>query len=377
MLAGRAAARFWQPSGNHRSDSVAIRKRTDTKGKPWQVIWRERDRAQRSRSFATKREALAFEADIVAAKARGQSTPARASKVTVAEWLERWFTTYGHEWAQTTRRQRAYMCDRWMTPYIGDERLGDLNVRTVRDFRARILDAGSTPKNANSVLRILSAALGAAVDEELMPGNPCRSVRNMPVVKQRPRALEPVEVERIRFGMPTDRDRLIVSVMAYAGVRPAEVCGLRWSDVRGSVLIVERSVQLGQIVSTKTTRARTIEVSDVLAAELEPHRADHDNMVVTGDRGGLLDWHNWTSRVWRPVVRALGISAVPYDLRHTAASLWLHEGRSLAWVSDALGHSSQTTTLDHYSHMYRESQLATRQTMSEAIHAARTELAGR
>lgn len=376
MCAGHAGTHSWQTSGSQNGASVAIRKRTDTKTKPWQVTWRERDRTQRSRSFATRREAQAFEAEIVAAKARGVAGPVGPSKVRVTEWLERWFTTYGHEWARTTKRQRAYLCDKWVLPFIGDERLGALTVATLRDYRARILDAGSTAKNANGVMRVLSAALGAAVDEELIPTNPCRSVRSLPVKRTRPRALEPVEVERIRAAMPTDRDRLVVSIMAYSGVRPAEVCGLTWEHVRPDVLIVEQSVQMGEIVSTKTSRPRTIQISDILADELEANRRS-TGMVIAGDRGGLLDWHNWTGRIWRPIVRELGISAVPYDLRHTAASMWLHEGRSLAWVSKALGHSSQTTTLDHYSHVYDEAQLATRLTMSDAIRAARAELAGR
>ena len=377
MSGGRASGAFWQTSGSQKGGRVAIRKRTDTKAKPWQVTWRERDRSQRSRSFATKRDAQVFEAEIIAAKARGHATPVGPSKVKVSDWLERWFTTYGHEWARTTKRQRAYLCDKWVAPYLGDEHLGQLSVAMIRDYRSRILADGSTAKNANSVMSVLSAAIGAAVNEELLTTNPCRSLRGLPVMRTRPRALEPIEVERIRAAMPTDRDRLVVSIMAYSGVRPAEVCGLTWAHVRPDVLIVEQSVQMGKIVGTKTSRPRTIQISDVLADELNVLRGDAANMVVPNDRGGLLSWHNWATRVWRPVVRQLGINAVPYDLRHTAASLWLHEGRSLAWVSKALGHSSQTTTLDHYSHVYDEVQLATRQPVAESIRAARAEIAAR
>jgi integrase len=374
MVTGQGGGPFWQQSGNIGGGHVAITKRTDTSRKPWKVSWRERDGRQRSRSFGTKREAQAFHADITRSKALGLSTPLGPSKVRVADWLERWFTTYGREWAATTRRQRAYLCDKWVLPYIGDERLGHLSVAAIRDYRSRILDDGSTAKNANKVVRVLSSALTAAVDEELLPSNPCASLRSLPTHRTRTRALEPIQVERIRDVLDDERDRRVVSIMAYAGLRPAEVCGLTWAHVRHGVLIVEQSVQFGQIVSTKTNRWRTVEVSDMLADELEPYRGDDAAMVVLGDRGGLLDWHNWSSRQWRPVVRRLGIDCVPYDLRHTAASLWLHEGRSLAWVSKALGHSSQTTTLDHYSHVYDEAQLATGQPVSEAIRTARAAL---
>lgn len=350
---------------------MAIRKRTDTKRNPWQVTWRERDRSQRSRSFATRREAQAFEAEIIGSRSRGLSTPPRASRVTVGEWLPRWFAAYSAEWAATTLRQRAYECDKWIAPYLGAVRLGDLSTRAIRDYRARILEDGCTPAHANGIMRILSAALGAAASEDLLPANPCLGVRSLPSVKSRARALTPDEVEAIRAELEPGRDQLIVAVMAYAGLRPAEVCGLAWRHVAPGLLHVEQSVQFGQIVSTKTRRPRSVPLLDVLADDLEAMRGPSDAMVAPGDRGGLLDWHNWSGRVFRPVVRRLGLEVVPYDLRHTFASLALHEGRSLAWVSRALGHASQTTTLDHYSHMYEDAQVSTGVPMVEAIRAAR------
>lgn len=353
---------------------MAITKRKDTSTRPYKVSWREPDGRQRSKSFRTKREAQQFHAQVVQAKAIGAAGPAEPSRITLAEWLERWFSTYTPEWAATTSRHRAYICDKWVMPYIGGYRLGQLTTSAIRDYRARILKEGSTEKNANAVMRVLSAALGAAVEAELLQANPCGSVRNLRVPRPQPRALTPLQVEQIRAGLPTDRDRLVVSLMAYAGLRPGEVCGLRWDHIRDHIILVEQSAQYGKIIATKTGRSRAIAISDVLADDLAA--ADRAAEYVTaGDKGGILDWHNWSSRAWRPVVRALNVSAVPYDLRHTFASLALHEGRSLAWVAAAMGHANQTTTLDHYSHMYQEAQLATGLPMSDAIRAARAELA--
>ena len=39
---------------------------------------------------------------------------------------------------------------------------------------------------------------------------------------------------------------------------------------------------------------------------------------------------------------------VPYDLRHTFASLLLSSNAPLLYVSRQLGHAKATTTLDHY-----------------------------
>jgi len=348
---------------------VSIHKRTNGKGASYMVSWREGSR-QRTKTFRTMREARAWQAQVDQAKARGASGPALPSKMTLDEWLERWVTQRAPEWAKTTARQRGYMLDRWVSPYLGHRPLASLDKPTLRSWRTEVADASSA-NNANASMRVLSAALGAAVDDEQLQVNPCHGIRSLPVKRQRPQALTPEVVERIRDALPSDRDRLVVSLMAYCGLRPAEVCGLQWRHVGDGVLLVEQSVQIGEVVSTKTGAARTVEVTELVQEELAAMRGDPQAFVTPGERGGPLAWPNWNRRVWRPAVRALGYSAVPYDCRHTAASLWLHEGRSLAWVSRALGHANQMTTLSHYSHAYDEARLATAVPMHQAILDAR------
>lgn len=349
---------------------MSIHKRANGKGSTYMVSWRDGSR-QRTKTFPTLRQAKAWQAEVDQAKARGASGPALPTKITLNDWLERWVVERSPEWAKTTARQRAYMLDKWIAPHLGHKPLAMIDKPTIRTWRHEVAEATS-PNNANAATRVLSAALGAAVDDELLPINPCHGIRSLPTRRQRPQAHTPETIEHIRDFMPTDRDSAIVSIMAYCGLRPAEVCGLQWQHVGNGLLLVEQSVQLGEIVGTKTGKSRTVEVVEPVMVELEALRGEPTAFVAPGDRGGPLNWHNWVSRVWRPVVTLLGISAVPYDCRHTAASLWLHEGQSLAWVSKALGHASQMTTLSHYSHAYEQARLTTAEPMVDAIRRARS-----
>lgn len=53
------------------------------------------------------------------------------------------------------------------------------------------------------------------------------------------------------------RDAALLSVLAYAGLRPGEALGLHWGDMRERTLLVERAVSLGQEKETKrASRAR-------------------------------------------------------------------------------------------------------------------------
>ena len=55
--------------------------------------------------------------------------------------------------------------------------------------------------------------------------------------------------------------------------------------------------------------------------------------------------------MFAPAAEAAGVvGARPYDLRHSAASLWLHEGRTIVEVATWMGHSGQMA-LSTYLHV--------------------------
>jgi integrase len=209
-----------------------------------------------------------------------------------------------------------------------------------------------------------------------VPANPCQGIRRLKVDVARPRALTPLDVERIREQMPTPRDRVLVSLLAYSGQRPEEALPLRWSDL-GRAIAVSRTFTHGELRErTKTRRIRSVEIVAPLAADLDalrPRAFGADELVFPSPTGLLLDLHNWRERVWKPAAKAAGVKAVPYDLRHTYVSLLIHEGRSVPYVAAMAGHSPRVC-LERYAHLFGEAQLATSQTMVEAIEAARSAL---
>ena len=62
--------------------------------------------------------------------------------------------------------------------------------------------------------------------------------------------------------------------------------------------------------------------------------------------------------------------ARPYDLRHSFASLLLHEGRSVIYVARQLGHDARLT-LSRYGHVIDELDDQPRLPAEAAIRAAR------
>ena len=70
-------------------------------------------------------------------------------------------------------------------------------------------------------------------------------------------------------------------------------------------------------------------------------------------------------------MKAAGLDrARPYDLRHSFASLLLHEGRSVIYVARQLGHDARLT-LTRYGHVIDELEDPPRTGAEAAIRAAR------
>jgi hypothetical protein len=119
------------------------------------------------------------------------------------------------------------------------------------------------------------------------------------------------------------RDATIISVLAYAGLAPGEVCRLRWRDVyAGRLDAGDRSVRLER----------------GLAEDLERWRATFDkapgrNALVfpgaDGDHWAPGEWTAWREAVCPPLAAAHGVPTLePGVLRHFFAAMRLERGAS-------------------------------------------------
>jgi integrase len=170
-------------------------------------------------------------------------------------------------------------------------------------------------------------------------------------------------------------------VLAYAGLRPQEALALQWGHVRARTLLIEQALVDGELKGQKTGRPpRTVDLLPSLARDLAEWRLasgrpGSDAYVFPAAGGGPWrdhDWRNWHKRVYVPAAIAAGVDAPrPYDLRHSFASLLIHEGRySIVDIAAQLGHEA-TMTLSTYAHVVAELRDAPRMGAEDHIRAAR------
>jgi integrase len=226
-----------------------------------------------------------------------------------------------------------------------------------------------------------SALCREAVTWGRIQTNPVKPVRRRAVVRKRvvqPPA--PESVERVRRQLKKPRDQALVSLLAYAGLRPGEALGLRWADIGERTILVERAISHGAEKSTKTRATRSVRMVKPLKSELanlrmRNGRPGDDELVFPAHDGELWhedDWRNWRRRIFEPAAERAWLGRVrPYDLRHSFVSLLIAEGRSIVEVARQAGHSA-TMALDTYGHVFDE--LDTERISAEqAIRKARAE----
>lgn len=350
--------------------------------KPWRVSWVER-RRHRTRRFATKREAQMFVAEVL----RGAAARS-AERITLDGWMKHWLLNHGLAWEPRTRHDRASYIDRFISPHLGHLRLGEIGRADVREWRGNLVRGGTTVYVADRAVTVLSAALGAAVDDDLVVLNPCHGLKRLPRPANRRRPALLTEVEAVRRKIGARDARLVISLMAYAGLRPSEVRALRWEDVREHSLVVRAAIREGGgEKGTKTGSIRSIPIIEPLRDDIERLRDELAEARPLGVADTLPavdaaptrpvvvvpipDWRNWTRRVWRPARIRAGTDITPYSLRHTFASLLIAEGRNPWQVAALMGHSTPQMVITCYGHLFAEAELAAPQRMEDAAVAAR------
>lgn len=360
-----------------------IEKRTLAGGrKQYRVRWREggRGSTKRVKAFDRYEDATRFETDIRRRKQLGELVPHEQSKATLDEFAREWWARYAStELARKTQERYASLWDVHVLPRLGAVQLRQLTPSVIAEFQSELRGAGVGEPTIRKTLALLQAICREAVTWGRLASNPVKPVRKRAVVRQRAvRPLTPAAVERLRRHLPTERDRALVSVLAYAGLRPGEALALTWGTIQERTILVEQALAYGEVKETKTRATRTVRMlaplrTELSALRIRAGRPRDDEFVFPAHDGGPWDdddWRNWRRRVFAPAATAAGCDLRPYDLRHAFVSLLIAEGRSIVEVARQAGHSA-TMTLDTYGHVFDELDDAERINPEEAIRTAR------
>lgn len=144
--------------------------------------------------------------------------------------------------------------------------------------------------------------------------------------------------------------------IAATGVRPGECLGLKWSDIKGELITIRRSVNTsGDITDGKNKNARrVIPIAGITKQILDIQRENTKHLksewIFCNHVGAVGNQHTMGNQ-FRELKKARGLHSTPYGLRHTFVSIMSAASMSEFMIKQIVGHSASMRTLDTYGHL--------------------------
>lgn len=343
-------------------------------------------RQKRFSGYNTKKEAEKALAQKINELNTGQFVD--AAKETIDEYLSAWL-----EDKKTQVRPGTWKSYRWLVnrvvEHIGKIKLADLKPQHLQKLYNQ-LQTGEKPLSARSVLHahlIIQEALDRAIKWGMVHRNVAEAVDAPRPKKVEMCVWDAKEVRKFLEVAKEDRYYIAFLLAITTGMRKGEILGLRWKDidfekntlsVRQTFARAEKGHDFQEPKSSSGLRSIALPPGTMEALRLHKVQQAKEKlkagslyqdmgMVVATSHGTPVLSRN-LDRTWFRLMEKAGVSRIRFhDLRHTHATLMLKNGVHPKIVSERLGHSNISITLDTYSHVLPGLQEAAARQFDESL----------
>ncbi|MBQ2928112.1 MAG: site-specific integrase [Oscillospiraceae bacterium] len=297
--------------------------------------------------------------------------PAREDATLLSAVAQRWQETLAGQVKESTFVKYHSTLRLHILPPLGNVHVEDMTHERIEAFSLQLLRGENgrkplAPRTVSDVLCVLRSILrfarrnGASVPCD---GSSVRIRRPAPQM----RVLSRKEQEKLCRFLHQDLNPRNVGILLslFAGLRVGELCALRWEDIAlpERVLYVRHTLHRIQrldpegprtcivITSPKSrTSERIIPLPEDLARIMEALPGQRRGYFLTGREDAwaeprIMQYH------FRRVLEKCGIAEANYHaLRHTFATRCVELGFDVKSLSELLGHSTVSMTMDRYVH---------------------------
>ena len=326
------------------------------------------------------------------------------SKITLGAWLDDWLErAVRPRKALNTYRTYFSVVEKHIKPALGHIPLQQLSVLHIERYYAEVRVSARSVAIHHAVL---GRALGAAIKANKLRINVVTGADNRPTVRRKEDNLGNVwtsEEARKFLTVVKQGSAQYAALFALAldgGLRKGELLGLRWKDLEGTSLRVERQLldvreDAGKFhLDTSPPKGkcgRQLDLSEDTVALLREHKRQQAELKLKNrlryQDCGLMFAQEWEdqkgkqSRLGLPLHRStigqqldkLCVKSVVkritvHGLRHTCATLLMLAGVPPVVVQKRLGHADAAMTLNIYSHVLPSMQKDAAQRLAALLH---------
>lgn len=265
---------------------------------------------------------------------------------------------------------------------IGDARMSSINPRALQLWINELKSECSertgkplSPKTIKDTYSIMNRCCSTAVNWELITKNPCHDVILPKKEKEEIRILSADELDIFCSNLNSLNydTRVLFELALFCGLRRGEIMGIKESDITNkNVIIIKRARYKDKdeefIKSVKTPAGNRMcylpkSVATDIRRLITYHKKEQlrfgglyegSEYLLHNKRGGAFVPNEANKRL-KVYMERIGLEPINFHaLRHTYASICIANGNDPATVSNRLGHADITTTLNIYTHLFKE-----------------------
>ena len=296
-----------------------------------------------------------------------------SKKITFGEILNMWLSCNRVKYKGATVSRYTYLIERHIIPELGEIKIEQITTDILNKFIENKLEHGRIDCKgslSNAYVRnmalIINSAVKFAMDEKLCsPKNisihkPSTSIAKVNVFSHSEQKM----LEK-NLWHETDRTKLGILLSLYMGLRIGEVCALTWEQVDLDEKVVHITSTIARVNGQRDLAKRTALIIDSpktqssirdipipskilpLLSELKKSSISSfvisDNVMFVNPRTYEYRYHSF--------LNTCNVKQANYHiLRHTFATRCIEAGVDVKTLSEVLGHSNVSITLNTYVH---------------------------
>lgn len=309
------------------------------------------------------------------------------SRVTFKDFVVRWLRDYAEvELAPKTVHRYKELLNTRILPAMGHLKIQQIAPTHLLEFYKNLREEGIRLDGKEGKLsdetvkhhhRLIASILQDAVEWGIIPSNPARRVKAPKSKRKQAACYDEDQVRALLAAAEEEplKRKVLIVLTVFTGLRRGEIMGLEWQDVNfeeGTLTVRQASQYVpgkGRFTKDPKTEKSKREITlppSVMALLKQFKKRQLEERLKAGDlwqESGRL-FVNWDGRPlspewpsdWFPeFLKRHKLPPLPYHgLRHTAATMLIDQGVPAKHISERLGHSNISTTMDIYGHLLKK-----------------------
>lgn len=321
--------------------------------------WMGQRKRKCKRGFATKHEALEWEAEYKLSANANMS-------MTLANFVEIYFRDKSGELKERTAKNKRYMIDMHVIPFFGTKPMNEITPADVIQWQNKMREKGFSQTYLRMIQNQLTALFTHASNIYNLANNPCKKVKKMG--KSDADRLDFWTIEEYnKFIATVEKDTMyyvLFELLFWTGVRIGEALALTKGDIdfNSNQMHIDKTYYRADgrdIITTPKTEqsVRTVELPKFLSEEIKDYT---DRIYGMPDDARLFPVVNEAvqHKMKRHTEKA-GIKKIRvHDFRHSHVAYLINQGVDPLIIKERLGHKDIKITLNTYGHLYPSKQRA-------------------